>query len=64
MDIHCRAGEQSAHMRLSSLLYNEDNRNMRKRTDTYVSLVGISFLLVFLSTCSGLTSSNGDAPRQ
>ncbi|MGZ3626955.1 MAG: outer membrane protein assembly factor BamB family protein [Ktedonobacteraceae bacterium] len=35
---------------------------MRKRTDTYVPLVGISFLLVFLSACSGLTSSNGDAP--
>jgi outer membrane protein assembly factor BamB len=47
---------------LSYLFSNEDNRNMRKRTGKYVTWAGMSLLLVFLSACSDLTSSNGDAP--
>jgi outer membrane protein assembly factor BamB len=47
---------------LSSLFRKENNRYHRRRIGTYVTWVGMSLLLVFLSACSGLTSSNEDVP--
>jgi outer membrane protein assembly factor BamB len=47
---------------LSPLFRKEDNKYSRRRTGKYVTWAGMSLLLVFLSACSGLTSSNGDAP--
>jgi outer membrane protein assembly factor BamB len=47
---------------LSSLFCKENNRYSRRRIGTYVTWASMSLLLVFLSACSGLTSSNGDAP--
>jgi len=46
---------------LSFLFRQEDNKYSRRRTGTYVTWAGMSLLLVFLSACSGLTSSNGNA---
>src|SRR6266849_3064113 len=47
---------------LSSLFRKEDNRYSRRSTVKYMAWAGISLLLVFLSACSGLTSSNEDVP--
>src|SRR5712691_7198197 len=47
---------------LSSLFRKEDNRYSRKSTVQYMAWAGMSLLLVFLSACSGLTSSNEDVP--
>jgi outer membrane protein assembly factor BamB len=44
----------------SFLFRKEDNQYMRKRTAKYVTMAGMSLLLVLLSACSGLTSSNQD----
>src|SRR6266581_6902989 len=46
----------------SSLFFKEDNQYSMRCTAKYVAIAGMSLLLVFLSACSGLTSSNGDAP--
>ncbi len=45
---------------LSSLFRKENNRFRKWPTATYVTWASMSLLLVFLSACSGLTSSNGD----
>src|SRR6266849_2609080 len=47
---------------LSSLFRKEDNRYSRRSTVQYMAWAGMSLLLVFLSACSGLTSSNEDVP--
>jgi outer membrane protein assembly factor BamB len=47
---------------LASLLHQEKNLYGKKRPAPYVPWTGLSVLLVFLSACSGLSSSNGDAP--
>ncbi|HWZ20620.1 MAG TPA: PQQ-binding-like beta-propeller repeat protein [Ktedonobacteraceae bacterium] len=45
---------------LSPLFRKENNKFSTKLTCKNVTWVGMSLLLVFLSACSGLTSSNGD----
>ncbi len=45
---------------LSLLFRKEDNKHSRRCTGTYVMWASMSLLLVFLSACSGLTSSNED----
>ncbi len=45
-----------------SLLHKKTNHYSRWPIGKYVIWVGLSLLLIFLTACSGLTSSNGDAP--
>ncbi len=47
---------------LASLLHQEKNRYWRKRPAPPVIWAMMSVLLVLLSACSGLSSTNGDAP--
>src|SRR5213083_1219644 len=47
---------------LSPLYRKEANHYSRRYTGKYVNWAYMSLLLVFLSACSGLTSSNGDVP--
>ena len=46
----------------SSLFFKEDNQYSMRCTAKYVAIAGMSLLLVFLTACTGLTSSNGDVP--
>jgi len=46
----------------SSLFRKETNRYSRRFTGKYVIWAGMSLLLIFLTACTGLTSSNGDVP--
>src|SRR2546425_1332172 len=45
---------------LSPLFRKEDNQYSRRRTGTYLTWTYMSLLLIFLTACSGLTSSNED----
>src|SRR5436190_1122617 len=45
---------------LSFLFRRENNRSSRKHTDRYATWAAMSCLLIILSACSGLTSSNED----
>ena len=47
---------------LSPLYRKEANHYSRRYTGKYVNWAYMSLLLIFLSACSGLTSSNGDVP--
>ena len=47
---------------LASLLHQEKKWYRRKRPAPPVTWAGMSVLLVLLSACSGISSTNGDAP--